>query len=271
MRDDLNLIKGAIDFIEANLKEKLSVDQIAEVAGFSKYHFTRVFTSAIGMSPYDYYRGRKVTETINFIKIHDCRIIDAAFEYGFSSPEVFVRACRAVFDLSPSKIRIMSENDEFEGVTVIDDAFIEGIRGYSFDPILRFMPELELYGIGYFTNKKTTTLSEMSDEWLDSFVSGREIYKVSWVDRDMMGYMNFVGQLLSDQAQDARLLKHLPRMSYLDFDIPKKMHDRNHYIDYIIDRYIQGTEYELAIGYHVETFNVTTSQGHLYVPVIPKK
>ncbi len=49
-------IKKAVDFIEENLKERLTVEMISEKAYFSKYHFIRVFTATTGETVGNYNR-----------------------------------------------------------------------------------------------------------------------------------------------------------------------------------------------------------------------
>lgn len=49
--DRMNLV---IKYIDENLSAKLSLDDLADVSNFSKYHFSRLFTSYVGMTPSAY-------------------------------------------------------------------------------------------------------------------------------------------------------------------------------------------------------------------------
>ena len=53
-------IQTAIDFMEDNLKNNLNNVQIAESAGYSEYHFLRVFRDCVGLTPADYIRKRRI-------------------------------------------------------------------------------------------------------------------------------------------------------------------------------------------------------------------
>lgn len=57
-------IQTAIDYIEENLKNDLSNVQIAESAGYSEYHFLRVFRESVGLTPADYIRKRRISEIV---------------------------------------------------------------------------------------------------------------------------------------------------------------------------------------------------------------
>lgn len=273
MRDDLGIIVQSIDYIEGHLDEKLSVEQISEAAGFSRYHFTRIFTKAVGMSPYDYYRGRKVTETIRYLRNTGCKIIDAALTYGFSSPEVFVRACKGVFGMSPSQIRKEVEMGTFEGIEPVDEAWLRMSEGYDFRPEVRFLPELSLSGIGYTSEERWSTLRDIELDKIKQIIGEAvNAYKISWTEMGPMGYMNFIGAKHSDGEKDNELLvvKQLPRMSYLEFLIDETIQEAVHFMDYIYDVFMPASEYEPAAPFTVERLDVVKGASHLYVPVVPK-
>lgn len=47
-------VERARDYLEAHLTEPVGLDELAQIAGLSRYHLTRVFTSAYGLSPHAY-------------------------------------------------------------------------------------------------------------------------------------------------------------------------------------------------------------------------
>lgn len=96
----------AIDYIEANLKGELDIDQAARVACSSRYHFQRMFFAMFGITPADYVRKRRLTLAAKEIVASDLRIIDIALAYGYDSPNAFTRAFRSVHGINPSKARL---------------------------------------------------------------------------------------------------------------------------------------------------------------------
>ncbi|MGM9924920.1 MAG: helix-turn-helix transcriptional regulator [Bacillus sp. (in: firmicutes)] len=103
------IIKQAIQYIEVNLSEELSLEIIAFQAGFSKYHFHRVFQQEIGMTVMEYVRNRRIAGAASMLLNSEEKILDIAFYYRFESQESFTRAFKKVYQLPPGQYRkIMS-------------------------------------------------------------------------------------------------------------------------------------------------------------------
>lgn len=97
-------ILKAIDYIEENLcTEELNIASIASAAGYSKYHFLRVFYEVCGLTPYDYIRKRRISEIVR--RIEKRPITDIAFEFGFNSKENFIRAFKTEHHILPSEFK----------------------------------------------------------------------------------------------------------------------------------------------------------------------
>lgn len=92
--------------IEAHLQEPLTVEQLSQVAHFSRFHFHRQFAEYVGTSVARYIlllRLRRASYQLAFDR--QSKIIDIALEAGFENPESFSRAFRHTFGLSPSQFR----------------------------------------------------------------------------------------------------------------------------------------------------------------------
>ena len=95
----------AIQFIERHLGDPVTVQDIADAAGYSLYHFSREFNRLIGHSPYDYLIRRRLSESVSALLESDARIIDIAAEAQFNNPETYSRAFRRMFGVLPSEAR----------------------------------------------------------------------------------------------------------------------------------------------------------------------
>ncbi|MFW5727626.1 MAG: AraC family transcriptional regulator [Spirochaetia bacterium] len=104
--DYMARLNRAIDYINEHIEEPLDLDTIARVAAFSKYHFHRVFSAAVG-EPLGSYVQRLRLERAAALTADDRRetITDIAYRLNFSSPAVFSRAFRDYFGMSPSQWR----------------------------------------------------------------------------------------------------------------------------------------------------------------------
>ncbi|HEY8348722.1 MAG TPA: AraC family transcriptional regulator [Clostridiales bacterium] len=102
--DYKNHIKRAIDYIEENLKNEITIADCAKVSGYSNYHFIRVFKEATGLTPADYIRKRRLTEIVRNMR-KGVPVCEIAFEYGFNSKENFTRAFFAEHHILPSEYK----------------------------------------------------------------------------------------------------------------------------------------------------------------------
>lgn len=102
--DYRNHIMRAIDYIECNLKNEIILADCAREAGYSDYHFIRVFKEATGLTPADYIRKRRLTEVIKHIR-QDVPLSEIAFEYGFNSKENFTRAFITEHHILPTEYK----------------------------------------------------------------------------------------------------------------------------------------------------------------------
>ncbi|MBI2510808.1 MAG: helix-turn-helix domain-containing protein [Opitutae bacterium] len=95
----------AADTIERHLREPISLDAIARRAGFSLWHFHRIFAEMTGDSLGSYIRKRRLTAAAEELKNSRRPILDLALDYQFESHEAFTRAFRAAFGVTPSEFR----------------------------------------------------------------------------------------------------------------------------------------------------------------------
>lgn len=98
-------IEKAIEYIEENLQGDISLEDCARVSGYSTYHFLRVFRDAVGLTPADYVRKRRISEISKEIMRGSQHIAPIAFQYGFNSKENFVRAFKAEHHILPTEYK----------------------------------------------------------------------------------------------------------------------------------------------------------------------
>ncbi len=103
--ESLGTIVKAIDYIEENLKNDISIGQVAAAIGYSEYHFLRIFKEFVGLTPASYIRKRRISEIVSLMETDDSPICDIAFEFGFNSKENFIRAFKAEHKILPTEYR----------------------------------------------------------------------------------------------------------------------------------------------------------------------
>src|SRR5690606_34277089 len=101
----IDQINRAIDHIEANLCGPLDLEAIAKRAGLSKWHFQRVFRAMVGDTVKEYVAKRRLSLAAMALVSTDMRVIDIALAHEFESHEVFSRAFKRAFGMTPSEFR----------------------------------------------------------------------------------------------------------------------------------------------------------------------
>ncbi|MBI6874562.1 AraC family transcriptional regulator [Clostridium aciditolerans] len=105
MKDLKEAIITSIDYIENNLYNKISLDDISLHTGISKYYLHRSFKSLTGESIIEYAQSRKLTSSINELINTNMRVIDIALNYGFDYEQSYIRAFKKNFGSTPLKVR----------------------------------------------------------------------------------------------------------------------------------------------------------------------
>ena len=122
-----NVINLVVEYIEVNLDEPLTLDDLAEHFKYSKYYFHRIFKSEIGYNIYDYIRRRRLVSAAKLLIHTDLRIIDIAYSYQFNSHEAFTRSFQQLYHQTPSQYRVlMKELINVKKEKILMDTPIEG-------------------------------------------------------------------------------------------------------------------------------------------------
>jgi len=92
-------------YIQQHLDDDLSLEVLAEVAGFSPYHFHRIFRGMLGESVGEHLRRLRLERAASQLKRSDRPITEIALEAGYGAHEAFTRAFKAMANISPSEFR----------------------------------------------------------------------------------------------------------------------------------------------------------------------
>lgn len=103
--ENKNLIDKAIGFIQQNPKDNLSLQSIADNAGFSLTYFDAIFRQHTGYSPVEYARIYKLTRSALDLRRTSKTVLEIALDFGYASPESFTRAFKNFYSITPSEYR----------------------------------------------------------------------------------------------------------------------------------------------------------------------
>jgi AraC-like DNA-binding protein len=99
-----DILEKVLAYVDAHIYEKISLSELSEIARYSPFYFSRLFSEAMGMPITAYIRIRKLQYAIvSLLEGH--KVLDVAFMYAFESHEGFTRAFTQLFGSTPSTAR----------------------------------------------------------------------------------------------------------------------------------------------------------------------
>ncbi len=101
----MNPAGKALWYIESHFQQEITLDDVAQVAGVSRYHLARVFALATGHAAMRYMRARRLTEAARSLARGAPDILAVALDAGYSSHEAFTRAFCDQFGMTPEAVR----------------------------------------------------------------------------------------------------------------------------------------------------------------------
>ena len=101
----MEAIGSAIQYIEANITEELTVEEIAAYIGFSPFYFQKGFAMLCGFTIGEYIRSRRLALAGNDLATGSEKIIDIAMKYGYDSPDSFTKAFTRFHGVTPTAAR----------------------------------------------------------------------------------------------------------------------------------------------------------------------
>jgi AraC family transcriptional regulator len=101
----MNPVNKALWYIESHFTSDITLDDIANVTGVSRFYLTRAFAVATGHSMMHYVRSRRLTEAARALAQGAPDILTVAVETGYGSHEAFTRAFRDRFGVTPETVR----------------------------------------------------------------------------------------------------------------------------------------------------------------------
>lgn len=93
------------EFVRANLHRTVRLDELAEIAGVSPFHFIRAFRSATGFTPYAFTINERIAAAMGLLAAADLSMAEIGKRTGFGSPARFSSRFLAVAGLTPSQFR----------------------------------------------------------------------------------------------------------------------------------------------------------------------
>lgn len=98
-------IQKAIDYIDENLQGGISTEVLSEMVSLSPYYFQRLFKRLVNKPVQEYIKLRRLSKAIDEFNADKQRVLDIAFNYGFSSHANFTRAFKETYGITPEEYK----------------------------------------------------------------------------------------------------------------------------------------------------------------------
>jgi AraC-like DNA-binding protein len=103
--DLLPHLRQAHDHIDRHYASPIGLDELARVAGVSKYHFARCFEAAYGLTPIRYLTRRRVERAQDLLRHANLTVTEICHLVGFTSLGTFSARFAELTGMSPTAYR----------------------------------------------------------------------------------------------------------------------------------------------------------------------
>lgn len=180
--DTITVLQDILEYIDEHVGSDLNADVLAARAGFSTWHFCRVFQWGVGYSVMNYVRNRRLAFAAHELGTGR-KILDIALEYGFETHSGFSKAFRRFYGCSPETYRLHAhcERPSPPSLPRMEKYLIGGI---VLEPKFVVRPAVKLAGFAIQTKSEGGENSKVIPEfWRAYMTDGRveRLHKESFV------------------------------------------------------------------------------------------
>lgn len=181
--DYIESIQKSIDYIETNLGEKLTLQEISDFVYISPYHFSRIFKAIIGVTVHEYIRRRRLSEGAKKLINTDRKILDIAIKFGFESQESFSKSFKQYFASTPMKFRKLKPQIWFyeKGELYLANLEIKNLKGgTSMEYKIVEKNEIKLVGLQERIIMPNNTIPQLWERFMEKSSEIKDGVKTAW-------------------------------------------------------------------------------------------
>jgi AraC family transcriptional regulator len=94
-----------IDYIETYLEQPIDLEELAQIAGMSRFYFCRLFKASIGLTPHQFVIRRRVERAKRLLGKSGLSIAEVAIACGFANQDHLTRYFKRVMQVTPGVFR----------------------------------------------------------------------------------------------------------------------------------------------------------------------
>jgi len=233
-------IQKTLDYLEAQIGEEISIDELAEMAGLSPFYYQRLFSRLVKKPVREYCKLRRLARACEALPNRNKRILDIALDHGFGSHETFTRAFKAAYGMTPEEYRarpvmlnqfdkpdlLLSYTMIDEGIPLISDGLVLEFNRKTLEQPVSFLGVTGFIPIeGQMPLGEATGVDLPGEVWMrfhrekhliPRVEKGREIGVAYLGDAPEGSFTYFAGAEIGNSARDDRFTRwELPAREYV--------------------------------------------------------
>lgn len=285
-------VQTSIDYIEEHLQEDITVDHLASLAGFSPYHYYRVFQAYVGIPVMDYIRRRRLAYAAAALA-QGKRIIDIALDSGFETHNGFAKAFRKTYGVSPDvyRLHVSGRLPKKVDLLLLEQYHLTG--GIVVEPRFVTRPTIKIAGY----ELKTTMRDGKNNQEIPAFWQSLMPDKFNRLHQTLRAVQhNELGICLPpdsatgdfsyvvalevedyDGAPPDMYRGQVPEATYAVFTVPPVESSGPAFSDaiqgtwqYIFDTWFPGSGYEMAEGKLDYEYYFSDTKAEIWIPIVKK-
>lgn len=135
-------------YIHGHLDDELLLDGLADLAGFSPFHFHRIFVGLMGETVAEYVRRVRLATAVQRLLHSTEPVTTIALAAGYQTPAAFTKTFRQRFGVAPSALRTMDRSAAY--ALLLEQPAIQAPLHRKLSPEIRHLPDLRvLYARGW--------------------------------------------------------------------------------------------------------------------------
>lgn len=280
--DQLN---RALRYIEEHLTDALNLEDIAEAANYSAWHFHRLFQASTGISVGEYIRKRRFSEACWQLLHTRKPIKQIASDYCFESQAAFTRSFKKICGCTPGKLRAeLGKQFRFDSLVKTHS------RGYKMqEPKIVHKEAFRLFGLNCRTTMNNNVIPAHWEKFngichtIPGVVRPQVAYGVCYMDpEEPMGpdaYFFYMSALEVDNTTplpEGLEEKHLPENDYAVFEHHGSLDNLQETYNQIYSEWMPDAQWERASEYDFEYYDHRFKYGapdsvlEIWIPVKKK-
>jgi AraC family transcriptional regulator len=100
-------LRRVLELVQSDLQHDLSLQEMADAAGLSIWHFSQMFRKSTSTTPHQFLMRQRVDRARDMLRDPNAKILDVAFACGFKTQQHLARAFRTAFGVSPTEYQRM--------------------------------------------------------------------------------------------------------------------------------------------------------------------